>query len=204
MLTTAVLALLFAAEPGREIIHLADWHWISEAAFVADGGATDDYPALLDKVDAIQREQMEALRELKAKTVWIEGESDDTIDGFFRHIETLKAVKVPKGDSLSDQVVRDLYRENMLQIGAAGRLLLAGEIDDVLPLEDHAAWRRANPIKSGKIEIDQAANDERERAMVRRLLKSERAVIVLGADHDLRKHVPETVKYRVVRVKGLP
>lgn len=67
MVTTAVLALLFAAEPGPEIIHLADWHWISEAAFMADGGAADDDPAFLDEVDAIQREQMVALRELKAK-----------------------------------------------------------------------------------------------------------------------------------------
>lgn len=111
---------------------------------------------------------------------------------------------MPKGDSLNDQLVRGLHREDLLQIGAAGRLLLAGEIDEVLPLEDHAAWRAANPINPGKVEIDKGTNEQRERAMVRRLLKTERAVIVVGAAHDLRKQIPAGTKYRVVNVKALP
>lgn len=203
MVSTALLAMLFTADC-REIIHVADWHWVSGTAFVADGEDQNDYAAFLDKVDSVQREQMAALKAMNAKVVWIEGNSDQTIADYRLHIETLKKVKLPNGDSVVDQFIRDSYREDVLQIGDAGRLLIAGEIDDVLPLEDHEAWRAANPLASGKAEICEAANTRREQAIVKRLLSHERAVIVLGAAHDLRKHLPAAIKYRVGKVKALP
>ena len=177
---------------------------MSGPAFVADGGDQNDYRAFLDQVDTVQREQMAKLRKLGAKAVWVEGESDKTIDAYRRRIETLKKVKLPKGDTPLDQFIRDMYREDLLQIGAAGQLLLAGEIENVLPLEDHEAWQAANPVKAGKVVIDEAADSRREQAIVKRLLPQERAIIVLGAAHDLSKHLPAATKYRVVKVNALP
>ncbi len=80
----------------------------------------------------------------------------------------------PNSDNPVDQLIAEMYREDLLLMGAAGRLLMAGEIDDVLPLEDHAEWSAVS------------------------------AVIVLGADHDLRKWLPAGSEYRIVRVEALP
>jgi hypothetical protein len=92
-----------------------------------------------------------------------------------------------------------VYREDLLQIGAAGRLYLDGEIDDVLPLEDRAAWRVAKPVDGV---IDPKANEARERAMANRLPR--RAVIVLGVGHDLFPWLPGEVDYLVERMEALP
>jgi hypothetical protein len=108
-------------------------------------------------------------------------------------------VKLPDGDSPTAQLIRDTYREDLLQIGAAGRLYLSDEIDDVLPLEDHAAWRAAKPADGV---IDPQANEVREKAMANRL--PSRAVIVLGVGHDLTKWLPGEFEYTVERVEALP
>lgn len=149
-------------------------------------------------VERVQKQQMEAIRELQVREVLIEGESDETIAEFRRHILQLRRVKLSDGDGPVDQLIRDTYEEDLLEIGAAGRLLLEGAIDDVLPLEDHEAWQAAGPIGC---EIQAAANDSRERAIARRLPR--RAVIVLGVGHDLRRWLPPGTRYRVVRVAAL-
>ena len=38
------------------------------------------------------------------------------------------------------------YRLLMVELGAAGRLLVSGEIEDVLPLEDDEPLNAANPV----------------------------------------------------------
>lgn len=37
-------------------------------------------------------------------------------------------------------IVVELWQGKQVQIGTAGRLYMGGEIDDILPLEGHAAW----------------------------------------------------------------
>jgi hypothetical protein len=133
------------------------------------------------------------------REIWIEGQSDQTITEFRQHVLKLRDVQPPTGDSAIDQLIRDTYTEDLLQIGAAGRLLLAGEIDDVQPLEDHEAWRAAEPVNC---EIDPATSEARERAMAKRL--PNRAVIVLGVGHDLGKWLPDGIGYEVVRVDAIP
>lgn len=176
------------------IVHIADWHWVPEGDH-GDG----DYAEFLEQVDWIQRQQMQEIRALEVRQVWVEGQSDETIAGFRGHVLSLRAFVLPQGDSPVDQLIRDTYQEDLLQMGAAGRLLLAGEIDDALPLEDHDAWRAAKPVDG---EIGKASNEYRERAMARRL--PNRAVIVLGAGHDLGKWLPKGLAYEVVRVEALP
>jgi pimeloyl-ACP methyl ester carboxylesterase len=173
------------------IVHIADWHWMP----VGECNDTDNR----ELVEQIQQQQMEAIRVLDVREVWIEGQSDETIADFRRHVLRLGDVKLPDGDSPTDQFIRDLYAEDLLQIGAAGRLLLAGEIDDVLPLEDHEAWRASQPVDCV---IGPAANGRRERAMAKRL--PSRAVIVLGVGHDLSKWLPGEFEYLIERVEALP
>jgi hypothetical protein len=157
------------------IIHIADWHWSP----VNECNDTDNR----ELVEEIQQQQMDAIRKLGVRQVWVEGQSDQTIAEFREHIRKLRDVRV-EGDSPVDQLIRDLYQEDLLQIGAAGRLLLQGEIDDVLPLEDHDAWQAAKPVDC---ERNINADPAREQAMANRLPPG--AVIVLGMGHDLSPYL---------------
>jgi hypothetical protein len=83
-----------------------------------------------------------------------------------------------------DLLARDRadYRERFLEAGAAGRLLAAGELLEVLPPDDAALLDAARPVlPNGKVWADAAKVLEREDAQVRAALASGPcAVIVLG------------------------
>jgi hypothetical protein len=70
---------------------------------------------------------------------------------------------------------------------AAGRLLIAGEIEDVLPLEDADALEQAKPVTpGGKMKSDPQKIEARHDAQVRPIMKEGQvAVIILGGAHDL-------------------
>ena len=74
----------------------------------------------------------------------------------------------------------EFIRQDMLQLGAPGRCLIADDILRVLPGDDHDLFEKANPIRDGKIVIDKAATEARENGIVRLLLKEPESVIVLG------------------------
>jgi hypothetical protein len=80
------------------------------------------------------------------------------------------------------------HREKLLRIGAAGKLLIAEEIDEIVPLDDEGTYAAANPVKEdGTVVLDEAAIKLREKAIVGRLVAGEEpvTVIVLGVAHDL-------------------
>jgi hypothetical protein len=53
----------------------------------------------------------------------------------------------------------DQQRVALLELGAAGRLLMSGELEEVLPLEDAEKLEQAKPISpSGEIRINPAAD----------------------------------------------
>jgi len=98
--------------------------------------------------------------------------------------------------------VEDLLAEHehrLLELGAPGRLLLSGELAEVLPLDDQDALDAANPVSpAGDVRIEPAALLAREQAIVRVLLDSEPVtVIVLGAAHDLTRALQSATVERV-------
>src|SRR5690348_2821138 len=95
-----VLAIYQADHPPKqmpmapdEVIHIADWHWVPEGQH-GDG----DYAEFLDLVDRLQLQQMDAIRKLDVREVWIEGQSDQSIADFRRHVLKLRDVRLPEGD----------------------------------------------------------------------------------------------------------
>jgi hypothetical protein len=81
----------------------------------------------------------------------------------------------------------DDHRDRLLEFGAAGRLFIAGELEDVLPLDDDDALEASRPVTTdGRVKLDKAKVRAREEAQVRLLLAGDPvAVIVLGGKHDL-------------------
>jgi hypothetical protein len=76
-------------------------------------------------------------------------------------------------------------------VGAAGRLLISGELEVVLPLEEVGALEKANPITpNGSVRHEENKLEARHDAQLRVLAKgSPVAVIVLGGAHDLTSSV---------------
>jgi hypothetical protein len=87
-------------------------------------------------------------------------------------------------------------RPHLLEIGAAGRLLLAGDLAEVLALDDERLLEAARPITpNGRLKIDADRVRQREDAQVRATLADAPfSLIVLGGGHDL--------SYSIRRVAG--
>lgn len=105
----------------------------------------------------------------------------------------------------------DRVDETLLRVGAAGQLLAAGELARVLPAEEEAAYKQADPLagSDGELTFAGRANDERQAAIVKRLLASgPLAIVMLGGGHDLSEQVRQLsggrCEYLRVRVSGMP
>lgn len=85
----------------------------------------------------------------------------------------------------------DAHQERLLEVGAAGRFLISGELEDVLPLEGDGAMERAKPITpDGAVRIEEKKLEARHDAQLRELVVAGPVcVIVLGGAHDLSQSV---------------
>ena len=206
-------------EPKRQIIHIMNWHLVSFFDFEADLRTAEGLPpanrepllqppeldsvpdkvgekwdAFLQDVEAVQVEQMALLRsQVKShglNAVFLEGIAQDEMPAFRKLLGQLARWKKPDGDGLLDMFLTDMHRLDTLEVGAGGRLIMAGELE-VLPAEDAEAMKAANPVKDGKVQFDETANERREDALVRNVLAAESsvAVLILGGGHDLSDNI---------------
>lgn len=208
----------------RQIVHLLDWHFVPEADFAADlrdqssepisdEDIAELYEEFLAEVEAVQQEQMAILRVLirehGLQAVYKEGLTAERLPAFTKLVGAMKGFKMkkPKGETPTEQFLLDQYRQDLLHLGAAGRLLLSGELQAVLPAEDAEALAKANPAgPDGKIEFDAEADERREDAIVRSIVGDRVAVIVLGGDHDLADNIQRVARgscqYVRIELKG--
>jgi hypothetical protein len=104
-------------------------------------------------------------------------------------LEGATGEKKEKAEAIESQLVTmlDEHKHRLLEMGASGRLLIAGEFEDVLALEDADALEKAKPISpSGKVKFDPVKVEARHDAQVKLVLKEGPvAVIVLGGANDL-------------------
>ena len=190
------------SKPKKIIIHLLNWHFVSKEDYVADisdlsdGKLTEDeidkrYFEFLNDVEAFQKEQKQILRYLikkhKVKSVYMEGLTEKNLSAFNSFIKTLRDFEVPEGDGAFDLFLKEQYRRDLMQMGAAAQLMISNELNSVLPLESAEAFEAANPVgKDGKIRFDEEAEEKREDAILKILSKGEGiSIILLGGGHDL-------------------
>lgn len=189
------------SKPKQIIIHLLNWHFVSKKDYFADlSDSSDDklpeaeiderYLDFLNDVEAVQKEQKKVLKYLiqkhKVRSVYMEGLTKKNLTAFNSFIKTLRDFEVPEGDGAFDLFLKEQYRRDLMQMGAAAQLQIQGVLKSVLPLENAEAFEEANPIgKDGKIRFDEAAEEKREDEMLRVLLKGQGIkVILLGGGHD--------------------
>lgn len=208
------------SKPKQIIIHLLNWHFISQENFAADpldGNLSEAdiekrYLKFLDDVEVVQKEQKQILRYLikhhKIQSVYMEGLTKKNLNAFNSFIKTLREYEVPEGEGAIDLFLKEQYRLDCLQMGAAAQLLLSRQLKSVLSLENAEAFEAANPVgKDGKIRFDEAAEEKREDEMVKILMKGKKvSVVILGGGHDLsdclKRIKLDSVLYVRVRSKG--
>lgn len=218
-----VEVLVAADRPTHRIVHIADWHFVPRTAFAADlrdqtKDPIDDeeidtlYAEHLGEVECVQSAQRRLLAELIAchglGEVFCEGLTDSDLPFYQLMIEHLRRQGSDEPALLRGD---DRIDETVLRVGAAGQLLAAGELARVLPAEEEAAYEQADPLAGGDGELIFAgrANDERQAAIIKRLLASgPLAVIVLGGGHDLSEQVRQIgggrCEYLRVTASGMP
>ncbi len=209
------------SKPKQIIIHMLNWHFVSQEDFAADLSDSSDgklskaeidkqYLDFLNYVEAIQKEQKQILRFLikhhKIQSVYMEGLTEKNLSAFNSFVKTLREFEVPEGDGAIDLFLKEQYRRDCLQMGAAAQLLISDELKSVMPLENAKAFEAANPVsKDGKIRFDQAKEEKREDEMIKVLMKGQGInVIVLGGGLDLADNMKQMKMNSVgyVRVSG--
>jgi hypothetical protein len=119
------------------------------------------------------REQVEALTSLEEKEVASARVQLREVRGLMQEMEAAgkkdtdryrKAAAIEK--ELLDLL--DQHRPQLLEIGAADRLLMVGEIGEMLALDDGRLWDLAKPITpDGRVRFDVEKNRQREDAQVK-------------------------------------
>jgi len=98
------------------------------------------------------------------------------------------------------------HRHDKLEMGAAFGLVVDGQLESVLPLDNAALLAAAKPVLTdGAFKAEPTAVSKRERAMIANALKAGPvAVIVCGGGHDLTTAVREVAGKgcEYVRVTG--
>jgi hypothetical protein len=95
-----------------------------------------------------------------------------------------------KAQDIETQLVTmlDEHKYRLLEMGATGRLLISGELEEVLPLDDAEALEKANPVSPSGVRLDHVKIEARHDAQVKTVMRAGTvtvAVIVLGGAHDL-------------------
>jgi hypothetical protein len=198
----------------RHVIHVLDYPFVPRARY----NGPIPYEKFLDNVEAVQTEQAALMRWLAARfqlrAVYIPGLNPATVPEFHATVAELlskeridvpalraklaeaKSQRTESAIKLQRNIESQLQmqRENLLQIGAVGRLLMAEELSEARPLDD-----------PGTNTSD--AREAVDRRIARNALRGTEpvVVVVLGAEHDLseaiREHDPRCGYIRVATSK---
>jgi hypothetical protein len=185
-----------ADEPAHRIVHLRDYHYVPKDLY--DGGS---YAEFLQQVDAVQQEQMALLRCLiehhGVQRIFAEGLTSKDLPHYKERIAGLRDMEKTQIPELRELLARarterqraeivgmlDEHKTRLLELGAAGRLLIAGELDNVLPLDDLETLDQAKSLTPATLAA-------RHDAQVKTVLdQGPFALIVLGGAHDLSDSV---------------
>jgi hypothetical protein len=217
-----VEVLVTATKPTHRIIHLRDWHVVPRDLHAIDlrqaAGrplSDEDIDVLhaehLLEVELVQLDQAAILRCLTKhhglRQVLCEGLTAKGVSTYKAKVDSLRELdrRLPglrqQLRELSPEQRAGIEKEvdslnNELRRGAPARLLLAGNLSGVLPLDDESALRQSKPLTpDGRIKHDPEKLRAREDAMVKLALDNAPfSLLILGGDHDLSESVRRASK----------
>lgn len=182
---------------------------------LSDGEINSQCRQFVADADSLQAEEMELLRVLiknhGLKRIHAEGFSEKDLPAYREKIASLKALETnqiarlkqqlaevqevladkpsPEARSAEGKILAMLadFQERLIEMGAAGRLLISGEIEDVLPIEDAEPLDASNSITpDDKSRLDQARVTARQDAIVKNALNSgPLCLMILDGEQDL-------------------
>jgi hypothetical protein len=178
------------------------------------------YQAHLLQVELVQLEHYAALRCLVKhhglRRVYVEGMAPEGVKNFGEMVAAHKKVETGLYEQLQDvheilqeakegterhakakEVAKEVlgllerFQDDVLPWGTAGRLLMSGDVEEVLPLDDANLLDEAKPIDpAGRFRLDPAKLSARHDGQVQAALKDGVfALVVLGGAHDLTDNV---------------
>jgi hypothetical protein len=178
------------------------------------------YQEHLLQVELLQLEHLALLRRLARRhglrRVFVEGIIPEGVKNLREMVAALKNVEPRRREQLQDVqgilqeaktgterharaketegevlALLERFRLDVLPFGTAGRLLMSGDIEGVLPLDDAKVLEEARPIgPTGRFHLDAAKLSARHDGQVRAALKDGPfALVLLGGAHDLTESV---------------
>ena len=149
-----------------------------------EGLTAKDLPNYKEKIAVLREMDRTQISELRKQLAEVRELLKGTDPNTDRHAK-VKKIEAEVCDLI------DQYRLQLLELGAPGRLLIGGEIDDVLPLDDADLLDRAKPVTpEGKIRLDKEKVKARNDAQVKAVMDGGGfGLIVLGGAHDLSDSV---------------
>jgi hypothetical protein len=190
------------AEQTAILRHLIRHHGLRQVFL--EGLTERDMPIFQAKLESMKKLAAELpgyrdeLAAAKQRLKDLETAGDDSSEGYLTD-----ATLVVEIEALFQQ-----YRLDLLRVGAAGQLVLAGELAEVVPVEDEVPFDAANPVgNDGAVTLDLENNERREDAQVGNLLKGGPVVVViLGGAHDLVDNIArlsgKTCRYAAVTTRA--
>jgi hypothetical protein len=181
------------------------------------------YQEHLLQVELVQLEQLALLRCLARRhglrRVCVEGMTPEGVKNFREMVAAHKKVETGLYEQLQDvhgilqdakegterhakakEITKEVlgllegFQLDVLPLGTAGRLLLSGDVEEVLPLDDARLLDEAKPIDlAGRFRLDPAKLSARHDGQVRAALKRGAfALVILGGAHDLTESLRGT------------
>lgn len=140
-----------------------------------------DYKERIATLRAMEQAEIPELRKQLSAARALQKSMDETGRTAGERYRQTKQIETELAAMLDEHTAR------LRELGAAGRLLIAGEIDEVLPLDDAGRLDQAKPITpSGKVSIDTVKLTARHDAQVKAVLDNAAfGLIILGGAHDL-------------------
>ena len=148
----------------------------------SEGFSPNELEAYREKIGVLQAMERDQIPQIRKQ-----------LDEVRNLIETTTGEGKEKAEGIERKliVLLDGHKERLLEVGAAGRLLISGELEEVLPLEEDGAMEHANPITpNGTVRHEENKLEARHDAQLRELAKAGPVcVIVLGGAHDLTSSI---------------
>lgn len=188
-----------AVSGSGSIIHILDWHYVPKDLLAKDLGLSGPemekaYQQHLADVDRVQQSQMAIIRHLHEQGVrqfFLEGLTEETLAEYHVRVTSAKEVAAlqQKIADMQKQLGRqekdDLAaeaKEELLRLGAVGRLMVEGLDLAPQPLDDARLLEEAKPSFQGG--FDPKKVKAREDAILHKLKGGQ--VIILGGNHEMK------------------